>query len=89
MLGRGGLWGPLDGGCGSDIGPPLVGGNPGIPLNPGNIPGFSPGFNPNIVPGPSSFIGDRPRYQFTLQLFSHFCDQISRYCNQILAFEKA
>ena len=93
MLGKGGALGPLAGGCGSGIGPPFVGGIPGIPLNPGSMgKGCSliPGLSPNIVPGPSSFIGDGLiRDLFTLQLFFHFCDQISTCCNQILAFEKA
>lgn len=93
MFGKGGPLGPLAGGCGSGIGPPLfVGGIPGIPLNPGSIGkggSLIPGLSPNMFPGPSSFIGDRLSNLFTLQLCFHFCDQISRCCNQILAFEKA
>jgi len=63
IFGKGAPFGPLVGGCGSGSGPPLlVGGSPGKPLNPGNIGkwgSLSPGLSPSIVPGPSSFIGDR------------------------------
>ena len=74
------------GGCGSDIGPPLV----GMPLNPGNIgKGCSliPGLSPNIVPGPSSFIGDNclltgklinSHYNFFLIAVIRFLNDVTR-----------
>jgi len=86
MFGKGGPLGPLAGGCGSGIGPPLfVGGIPGIPLNPGSIGkggSLIPGLSPNMFPGPSSFIGDRQaiysHYNFVFIFAIKFLDVVTR-----------